>query len=68
MTVNEFKIWLEGFSESISVAPTPQQWARIKEKLEEVKEVKGEPVFCPPPYTKPQRPIWPNIEPNDFTF
>lgn len=32
-TFTEFRHWLEGFSESIGDAPTPAQWARIKEKL-----------------------------------
>lgn len=33
MNLSEFKYWLEGYSESIDAAPTPEQWARIKEKL-----------------------------------
>jgi hypothetical protein len=37
MTLNEFKSWLEGFSESIDEAPTKEQWDKIKSKLNQVK-------------------------------
>jgi hypothetical protein len=33
MTISEFKAWLEGFSEGIDGAPSPEQWARIQEKV-----------------------------------
>lgn len=36
MTLNEFKAWLDGFSEAMGEAPTPEQWAKIKHKLGEV--------------------------------
>jgi hypothetical protein len=35
MTVQEFKIWFEGFSEGAS-NPTPEQIALVKKKLAEV--------------------------------
>ena len=34
MRFGEFKFWLEGFCESITDAPTPAQWKRIKEQLD----------------------------------
>lgn len=38
MTLNEFKAWLEGYSEAFtSGAPTAAQWEKIREKLGEVK-------------------------------
>ncbi|KAB2792588.1 hypothetical protein F9K96_05460 [Brucella anthropi] len=38
MTLNEFKAWLEGYSEAFtSGAPTAVQWEKIREKLDEVK-------------------------------
>lgn len=38
MTLNEFKAWLEGYSEAFtSGAPTAAQWEKIREKLAEVK-------------------------------
>lgn len=36
MNMSEFKAWFEGFSEVITVAPNPQQWARIKQRLAQV--------------------------------
>ena len=39
MRIDEFKAWLEGFEEAREGrAPTDSEWARIKEKLEEVVE------------------------------
>lgn len=34
MTLTEFKAWLEGFGEHIAEAPTPEQWTKIKAKIE----------------------------------
>ncbi len=28
MTLNEFKAWLEGFSDAMGDTPTPEQWAK----------------------------------------
>jgi hypothetical protein len=36
MTPADFKAWFDGFSEGVGDHPTPQQWARIKERLSEV--------------------------------
>ena len=36
MTLNEFKSWLDGFSEAIGEAPTPEQWVKVKAKVNEV--------------------------------
>lgn len=36
MQLNEFKAWLDGFSEAIGDAPTPEQWAKVKAKFAEV--------------------------------
>ena len=41
MTPQEFKSWMEGYSESIEERPTAKQWARIKER---VAEIDGKPV------------------------
>jgi len=38
MTFNEFKSWLDGFSEAIGDAPTPEQWAKVVEKLATVQD------------------------------
>lgn len=51
MTIKEFHAWLDGFSEAIEDAPTPDQWAKVLAKL---KQVRGDaPVFTAP--TMPQR-------------
>lgn len=34
MDVKEFKAWFEGFCESIGEAPTPEQFAKIKAKVQ----------------------------------
>ena len=48
MTLNEFKAWLEGYSEAFtSGAPTAVQWEKIREKLGEVKIVKAEQSIAP---------------------
>lgn len=40
MTLNEFKAWLEGYSEGFADGmPTAEQWAKVKAKLETVKLV-----------------------------
>ena len=36
MTINEFRAWLDGFKEAVVDAPTPEQWAKVLEKLETV--------------------------------
>lgn len=36
MTLAEFKAWFEGFTEAIEGAPTPSQWARIKEQVSKI--------------------------------
>jgi hypothetical protein len=37
MTIEEFKAWLEGFSESFpDGAPTKAQWEKIKQKINTV--------------------------------
>lgn len=59
MTLNEFKAWLEGFSESFdSGIPNPTQWEKILAKLDTVQEEKK--VIQTPPYI-PSNPIprWP---------
>ena len=43
MTSNDFVIWLKGFTEACnSYAPTPAQWDRIKEVLDEVDDTSTE--------------------------
>lgn len=37
MTMNEFKVWLDGYSYSFNVAPNAEQWGVIKQKLNTVK-------------------------------
>lgn len=37
MTLDEFKSWLDGFSEAIEASPTPEQWEKIKAKIATVK-------------------------------
>lgn len=37
MTLQEFKSWLEGFSENIEGAPSTKQWERIQEQIQKVR-------------------------------
>lgn len=48
MTINEFRAWLDGFKEAIGEAPTPDQWAKVLEKVATVNE----------PH------VFPNVQPN----
>jgi hypothetical protein len=43
MNINEFRYWLEGFSENIKDNPTPEQWKKIKAKLDELTAIKINP-------------------------
>lgn len=36
MTLNEFKAWFEGFSETMDGAPNEKQWERIKTRVGEI--------------------------------
>jgi hypothetical protein len=38
MNTSEFKAWFEGFTEGVDRAPTAKQWARIKARVEEIKD------------------------------
>lgn len=38
MKLNEFKAWLEGFTDAMGDAPTPEQWKKIRAKLNTVTE------------------------------
>lgn len=47
LNLPEFKAWLEGFSEAIAGAPTPDQWAKIKAKLATTQALTYPPVPYP---------------------
>ena len=51
MNLAEFKAWFEGFTENMDGLPGPKEWARVCER---VKEIKAEPTqfvlgYVPPP-------------------
>ena len=48
MTIGEFRAFLEGMD--VGDAPTPEQWARIREKLGEITVA---PTFAPYPLPRP---------------
>lgn len=54
-TLSEFKQWLEGFEEAVGDAPTPAQWAKIRERLDKVVNV------------TPSRDLFPHIH-NALTY
>jgi len=71
MTINEFKAWFEGYTENITKLPTQKQWARIKERVDEIdaKEGKWEKII----YRDHYRPWWPewytySYTSNDINF
>lgn len=37
MTPEQFKAWFEGFCEGIAEAPTPEQWAKVKDKVADLR-------------------------------
>lgn len=47
MTINEFRAWLDGFKEAMGDAPTPEQWAKVLEKVAIVREVSALPYLSP---------------------
>ena len=53
MTINEFKAWLEGFSEAVGEAPTPDQWGKIKAKIADL--VPFAPAPAPTVFPHPMR-------------
>ncbi len=68
MNLNEFKSWLDGFSEAIDGAPTKEQWDRVKSVLKSVHEITLAPVPNMTPSTWPHHPtprIFP-VSPSPF--
>ena len=66
MKIDEFKAWLDGYSEAIHGAPNEQQWDRIKAQIgtlvDAVKLVPYDirPIPCG---QEPAIPYWPYIHP-----
>jgi len=59
MDTKEFKAWFEGFCESIETTPTPEQWAKVKAKIEGLEPVKLTiPSFPIPRSPEPIRSYW----------
>lgn len=60
MTIGELRAFIEGMD--IKEAPTPDQWARIAEKMATVHAAPLAPVTVPSiwPITTPSVPHWPN--------
>jgi hypothetical protein len=67
MTLPEFKAWLDGFSEGMGDAPTPEQWAKIKGKLAEVQMVTLPHQIAPMPSPYIRGPSLLPIAPGDWT-
>lgn len=40
MTIAEFQAWLDGFNEAIDGEPTPEQWAKIRDKISDLQAVR----------------------------
>lgn len=59
MTITEFHAWLDGFSEAVGDAPTPDQWAKVLAKLRTVQalSVPQQTPLAP----RPLSPSWPNL-------
>jgi hypothetical protein len=38
MNLSEFKAWFEGFTEDMEERPSAKQWARVKEKISQIKD------------------------------
>jgi hypothetical protein len=62
MTIAEFRAWLEGYEASFDGAPSPEQFATIKDKLS---RVYAEPAHAPAPYPWRVEPVlpYPQIQP-----
>ena len=58
MTVNEFKAWFEGFTESMERVPTKAQWNRIKEKIDSVDDMPTSHAVFIERHLQPYRTYW----------
>ena len=63
MTPNEYKAWLDGFSEGIKGSPTKEQWEKIKNKTMELHDSGYQypvyfPLYQPAPTYQPIYPSW----------
>ena len=69
MKINEFKAWLDGYSEAIHGMPNEQQWSRIKDQIEQVVDTMqiASPWTIPPVTCLPRIPI-PYIRPMTTTL
>ncbi len=45
MNPNEFKAWIDGFSQAVGDAPTAEQWALVKAKVNELASPLGNLTF-----------------------
>jgi hypothetical protein len=61
MTFEEFKAWMDGFSEGVKGSPTKDQWEKIQDKLKEV-------VAPNPIWINPSPPIWITPQPYQSPF
>jgi hypothetical protein len=80
ITINEFRMWLEGVEEMQAVGwvPDERQWRRIREKINEIIDVPQQPKYTAPPvplgpvnrgadvahHTIPAQPAGPSLMPN----
>lgn len=60
-TFHDFLTWFDGWSENIETQPTAKQWARLREKVAEVRKV--EPVPSAVPSVPPLG--WPPVSANE---
>jgi hypothetical protein len=63
MQLSEFKAWFEGFTESMSGAPTKKQFDRIKER---VAEIDGKPIVQTVWLNDYHRYYWPHNYPYNY--
>lgn len=61
MTLNEFKAWFSGFTESMDGVPDEKQWERIKARVKEIDNVAITNTVFVDRYVEPYRRYWPNV-------
>lgn len=64
MTFEEFKSWLDGYSESFTGSPTLEQWKRIKQVLDTIHTDNNTARFMP--YGIPN--VIPSLQPVDTFY
>ena len=66
MTLQEFKAWFEGYTESLNGPPGEKQWKRICDRVKEINSSMAVPYAQLPPYYR--YPMWNGLPQNVASY